>query len=263
MNGKSLTYPDVLRRFRQRSNHGDMLGEVENQLSNEIKSLQFVKTCLSIGTGYGEYDIEFIKRCLPNLKKLIVVEKDPNCLKELKVNMRNSFEDKIEIEIHEARIEDFMNENTNRDFKIDLILGLYVLYFLTPESRKDLFKVCFDQWLEPNKGMLIFANPSKKSHFAALYNKVNNKMEAFQDVEIIKKEIGELDLNIIFEKNFSNIFDFREFDMDLYGMLKAISRDITEEMIRGILEEMCPKGSGYDVCQVLVVQKKKSVLVSC
>ena len=256
MNGKSLTYPEVLRRFRQRSNHGDILGEVENQLSSEIKSLHFVKTCLTIGTGYGGTEIKFIKRCLPNLKKLIVVEKDPNCLKELKVNMRNSFEDKIEIEIHEARIEDFMNENTNRDFKIDLILALYVLYFLTPESRKDLFKVCFDQWLEPNKGMLIFANPSKKNDFVTVYNMVNMETESFQDVERIKNEVRALDLNIIAQKKYTVTFKLKHLDVDLCGMLKAINRDITEEMIKDTLEDVCSDGRAKDVCELCVVQNQ-------
>ena len=53
----------------------EFLNDIVTQLVLEVGPLEDADTCLSVGTGCGEYDIIFARHFLPNLKKFIAVEK--------------------------------------------------------------------------------------------------------------------------------------------------------------------------------------------
>ena len=256
---ETYSYPDVLRRFRRRFNEKEVLATIMNQLSEELDLLKSAQVCLSIGTGYGEFDIDFIRRCLPNLKTLIAVEKDHQCVEELKDNLKNAFGDELEVEIYEMTIEDFMKCEQILETvkgKVDVVLAIHVLYFLSPENRSHLLMMCFYNWLSSNNGMLFFVNGARKLSIVKMLEILKPRVEGFQCCEQLKQEITSMGLSIIKEKPFECEFDL-EYDKDLYAMFKFNHIEpVTEEMVREALTVVAPSGIGSYACEFCVVSKR-------
>lgn len=252
------SYPDVLRRFRQRFNEKEVLATIMNQLREELDLLKSAHVCLSIGTGYGEFDIDFIKCCLPNLKKIIAVEKDHQCVEELRVNLKNAFGDELEVEIFEMTIEDFMRcEKTLETVKgkVDIVLAIHVLYFLSPDNRRNLLNMCFNNWMSSNNGMFFFVNGAKEISIVKFLEVLKPRVYGFQYCEQMKQEITSMGLHIIKEKPFKGEFDLK-YDKDLYAMYKFNHlMPVTEEMILKALAAVAPRGIGTYACEVCVVTK--------
>ena len=83
--GVEWPYQKVIDRFKKRRSEASALIPVLEKLNGEEKSLAQAKTCLSIGPGSGYNDLDFLQKCLPNLKKYIALDKRCSMLINLKV----------------------------------------------------------------------------------------------------------------------------------------------------------------------------------
>ena len=147
------TYPELLEQYRERSNETEMLYPLMDRIKTEV-DLASAETCLSIGTGPGEYDIEFIKRCLPNLKRFIAVEKNADCVTQLRSNVEKSLPhlDKV---IHQESIEEWKGS----DCQVDVILLFHMFYYFEREDRLKLMEK-IQSWLKPQTGVMVVVHLS-------------------------------------------------------------------------------------------------------
>lgn len=83
--GVELPYQMVLDRFKKRRSEASVLIPVLEKLNDAEKSLAEATVCLSIGPGGGYNDLDFLQKCLPNLKKYIALDKRRSMLTSLEV----------------------------------------------------------------------------------------------------------------------------------------------------------------------------------
>ena len=236
----NFKYPIELKTFRSCHNEVEVIGGLMRQLSAQMKSLQAVQTCLSVGTGYGDFDIEFIKLCLPNLKKLISIERDHNCVEELKENLSYAFGYKIDVEIHEMSIEKFVeSSDENLHKELDIVLAFHSLYFLTPNDRIGFFKLCFNFLLKPNTGSLVVVNCIQGNPLSKLRQKLNLKL--CSNMEEIEEEIKSVGLMPVHEVSYKFKIDARNHQDALYNLL-MLSNQVTKEEFLKALEVVSTDG---------------------
>ncbi|ESN99760.1 hypothetical protein HELRODRAFT_176522 [Helobdella robusta] len=270
------TYPDMLKLYRRRHNELEVLQKLMDRLSNEYPVLDRATTCLSVGTGYGEYDIEFIRRCLPNLKTLIAVEVNHDCVLELKANLHSNFGDKLNSEIHEMSIGEYMqlyddhnDERTNEpsstknnlnlknlpNKEIDVVLALHVIYFLNKQSRAQFYKKCFGQWLRSEDGLLILANVTDNHSMVKLANSF--KPYSSLTSTTIKDELIENNVSIVREFNYRCPVDMSVDTVDLHRLFKYSFKDsnLSEERIGEAVKIIAPDGRAFHDCDLCVCIK--------
>ena len=147
------TFPEILEQLRGRQNEAECLYPLMDGIKMEV-DLESAETCLSIGTGPGQYDIEFIKRCLPNLNQFIAVENDTDCVTQLRSNVEKSLPH-LDAEIHQESIEAWKGP----DCQVDVILLFHMFYYFEKEDRLKLIEK-FQSWLKPQTGVMVVVNMS-------------------------------------------------------------------------------------------------------
>ena len=95
------------------------------------------------------YWIHKLKRCLPNLKRFIAVEKNADCVTQLRSNLQNSFPhlDKV---IHQESFHEWKGP----DCQVDVILMFHIFYYFEREDRLKLMEK-FQSWLKPETGVMV------------------------------------------------------------------------------------------------------------
>ena len=128
------TYPELLKQYRGRHNEAEMLYPLMDRIHTKV-DLASVETCLSLGTGPGEFDIEFIKRCLQNVKLFIAVEKNADCATQLRSNLQTSLPH-LDNVIHQESIQEWKGP----DCQVDVILMFHMFYYFEKEERLKLME---------------------------------------------------------------------------------------------------------------------------
>ena len=256
----AFKYPDILRRFRQRHDEFSILKPILKELATNEDFIKDAETALSVGTGFGQYDIEFFQY-FSKLKKLIIVEKDPDCVKELMPNLKSCFGDKVEFEIYEMPIEKFMKEEASSKLrnKLDVVASFHSLYFLNSDDRKEFFRLCFDSWLKPDKGKLLVLNAAKDFFISKYYEELADKIRPFQDSMVLRQELNEM--SVIFEKNISYTFkmDLKEYDQDLRFLTKYSHKEqIEDEEMEKVVRKVSPDGYEFNSCDLFIASQVRS-----
>ncbi|ESO10771.1 hypothetical protein HELRODRAFT_167269 [Helobdella robusta] len=269
---QKISYPETLKALRKCFSEREILLELMKNLSAGSSELKEVRTCLSIGTGYGGYDLDFIRICLPNLENLIVVEKDEDCLRELKINLDNQFKEKFDVIIMKCSMESFMEmfekkdydklidvleeNNSEKNFdeilklfekKIDIVLTMHVLYFLDPAQRMKLYRMCFDQWMNSALGRFVTVNVSGDDNAT---NRLLRELQLkeFVNSETVKEELEGEEVSVLDELSFECPMQMTDIN-NLYEAMKFCieSLQMTDfvEKIKMIAPDgwACHKGS--------------------
>ena len=248
---QTCSYLDKLKRFRKLHNEMQILDDVMKQFDLEVGPLEDAETCLSVGTGYGEYDMMFAKQFLPNLKKFIAVEMDHNSVEELKRNLENSFGGKLQVEIHEMLIEDF-HKNISANKEVDVVLACHSLYLLSVNERMKCFESCINSWLKPETGRFVVLNSIEDNDMARLCKRIRNKYMTSMDV--IEAELdffGWKPLHEIFYDTKIDVIDTHE----AYESMFMYNYQVNEEVFTKHLKELAKDGALMQRCKLCVFAK--------
>ena len=204
----NLQYADILRRFRARRNEKEQLFPLFDRL--EIKGLEKASCCLCIGAGPGEYDIEFIKRRLHNIKHIIAVDFDEAGLKEFKRNVEDKFPPSVLCSTFRCLLQNWKFEEADCE-RFDVILGFHVLYEIPISERAPILDLCLNTWLKPG-GLLIFNYITRDEvpgmhTISILFEKYLKPID-----ENAKKEIEEFGGETILAEKYRCDVDFRSID---------------------------------------------------
>jgi len=150
-----------------------------NTLTSEL-NLSSVKSCLTIGPGDGEYEVVVIKQCAVNISKLIAVEPDHDSVERLRNLLTNSLPD-VESHVIETKIENWKA----LDDPVGLVLMMCVLYYISANDRKELFKKLYGQWLCTG-GQVVVVNSSGTKcpgNICEFYVRLGQRAPAWEDIE--------------------------------------------------------------------------------
>jgi len=97
--------------YRRRDNHAEAFSATLSRVRDQLAFLRPAVRCLSIGTGSGRHELEFVDVLLPSLETFIAVEPDNESASVLRDNLDNSLP-KIEYVVHEAPVENWEGEHS-------------------------------------------------------------------------------------------------------------------------------------------------------
>ncbi|ESO10769.1 hypothetical protein HELRODRAFT_167267 [Helobdella robusta] len=274
-----VIYPTALKIFRNRHSEKKVLSELMDKLPERCSNLKDATTCLSIGTGYGDYDIDFIEKCLPNLKKFIAIEIDGDCVKEVKENLYTRFKNKFEVEVFEMPVENFFDlyETVINDFdgeknkaekysfnsrckevlngEVDAILAFHIIHFLAEKERKRFYNLCFDHWLRPKTGQLFFTGCDENNSLNHLLSEA--KSPVILSSEIIVNELKNGGKNVVEEFPYNCPIDYSSFDVDIRRFLNFTFQHsgATETSIEEAMKVIAPNGWSEYPCNFCIARK--------
>ncbi|ESN97755.1 hypothetical protein HELRODRAFT_177817 [Helobdella robusta] len=221
-----------------------------------------VERVIAIGCGTAVCELEFLKRVAPNMKHLILVDKDAVCLEQLKMNLSNSLHKDIVGELHSSEAQQWQGPN----IRVDLITMFHCLYYFKPEERKEFYRKCFNDWLNP--GGKLYIKLAKDLHenndedtLNSFYRKTGRRpqLEAFT----IKEEVRSLGYKIESEHHYEFYLDLKLFNN---RMLHFVQYDATppyenldvikKEMNKMIADGKKAYGAGILFCVVNNVSDK-------
>ena len=142
-------YSEVLNRFRERRNEKEKLYAIFDRYRKE-KRFDQAKSVLCIGPGTGQYDLEFIKRCVPNVRRVVALDIDKWCLDVFRAEAEKLLPGAA-VETWDGKSEEWVNEGG----AFDAVLAFHVLYEVQPHSRRLLLRRLFNEWLAPS-GLFIY-----------------------------------------------------------------------------------------------------------
>ncbi|ESO03214.1 hypothetical protein HELRODRAFT_174113 [Helobdella robusta] len=275
---KGVSYPTALRIFRDRHNEMKLFSSSLHELATNNSQFKEATTCLSIGTGCGEFDIEFIQKCLSKLKEFIAVEPNRDCAKELEANFKKHFHGNLTLEIFEMKVENFVDlfEKSDDDDnnyvskenihdiaakkkmdllngKIDVFIAFHVIYFLNSGDRSRLYDTCFNRWLDPINGQLVFANAHGDNAIVGLMEQLG--AAPFLTSETIKQELKINGVQIVKELTYRGLIDLDGYSIDhLNGMFHFTLKNwkLNSEKVSNAIKAVASNGYGSFVCELCV-----------
>ena len=259
---KEMTYPDMLSRFRERRNESEFLLPLMSQAGQCFDAFKTVQSCLSIGPGPGEYDLEFMKRCLPSLRRLVAVEKDQFCAEELKINIAKIYNGTLTSHVIVGDVEDFVPEGGQR---FDSVLMFHMLYDLPTEGRKKLLKTALDQWIDQENGVIVIINMSddlddKKQPINVmqkLHRHFSDRMDLLLEADFIREDLKPLGSDVVWSQKYKCDLDFRVYDSDIAQLFNLYTdKFIDNETMKRALDACEPSLLGTYVGEMLIVKKK-------
>ncbi|XP_065672886.1 uncharacterized protein LOC100200013 [Hydra vulgaris] len=245
-------YPELLKNFRKRRNESDVLYSLMNEKKSEL-NLEHAESCLSIGAGLGEYDIQFIKLCMPNLKKFIAIESNEFCAKELNSNIQAQLPH-IDKTVYQESIQNWDGPKN----EIDVILIFHMLYDLSKEDRINLMQKCFQNWLKPSTGVVVVIHMSDDEvEKVNVMQMIYREMEGWSlllEAKELKEEIRSLNLVIHPEYKYKCIMNLQNLDV---GTLKEMHSYETQKVtsdIDKLLKKIAPDGYGQYIAELFVIR---------
>jgi len=232
----SGSYMKVYSEFRSHDNYNEVFLATISKLSSEL-NLASVKSCLTIGPGDGERELQFIKQCAANTSKLIAVEIDHKSAEGLRTRLSESLPD-VESQVIETNVESWKGP----DYQVDLVLMMLVLYYVRANERKELFKKMYEQWLASGGRVVVVSSCRTKcpGNISEIYDRLGTPLLAWEDVEAELLEVGfirQYAHEMQCMRDFSNIDEyFLRFAQCL------IDQPVTLDELRVRIKELFPEG---------------------
>jgi hypothetical protein len=131
-----FAYKDILAAFRDRTNeHEEFLTALDKNKSEIQQYLAGAESCVIVGAGTGDREIEFIIHVMPKLRSLIAIEPDADMAAELRQRTKTRLQH-VETTIHQEKVENWKGV----DKKVDVVLLFHILYYFSESDRCQLVR---------------------------------------------------------------------------------------------------------------------------
>jgi len=114
-----------------------MLHNAETELR---RLFQQTSSCLAIGAGYGQRDLEFVKRFMPNIESLTAVEPAADCAAGLTAALQEHLP-KVHSVVCQEKIQSWKGVGE----PVDAVLMFHCLHYLTHDERCALMGRLFNE----------------------------------------------------------------------------------------------------------------------
>jgi len=242
------SYWDNFDVYRSCDNYREMFSSTINRISGEVgRSLDSVKSVLSLGPGDGRHEIEFLEKCAVNVSNLTAIENDDKSVEQLKTNLRNRLP-RVEAVVINGDFQSWKGP----DEPVNLVLLFHVLYYSSSSERKQLLKKMHDYWLTVG-GFVVVVSASKTSvpgNEGAILERFGLSVIPWEDIEADMLDIGFVKQHayeIQFTRDYSNP---NEALLRLYQSYFDPPLPLSD--IRDALKEVYPEGK-YDCFNTLAV----------
>ena len=202
------------------------------------------KTCLCIGPNTGECEIQFVKRFMPHLERLVAVEPLPSSALDLEVNLKRNLPN-VEIVVHQMTCQQFMQESHDGRSSYDVVTLFHVLYYMEYEDRMALFEKCNDGLL--SKDGSVVAHHAKRAdeqdEFQVLIDQFRTP-RTFTTMETFRGELLATGFSIYCEHEYAICYDMSEPDENLLTFVSEniVGRKLSSRDFQDAVQRVQPTG---------------------
>jgi len=242
-----INYFEVYRAYCSHENYNEVFSDTISKFKSEL-NFDSVKSCLTFGPGEGQRDLQFIEKCVPNIKKIIAVEPDHESAKHLRARLEKSLPG-VDTQVIETTIQSWKG----LDDPVDLVLMIHVLYYLSANERKELLKKLREQWLTA-EGRIVVVMTSRANFPGNAYEmcaRLGTPLLSWEDTEPEILEAG-FTKESAHEKQLT--FDLSTLDESYLRFWQhLIDQPVTLDDIRNTIEETFPDGKIDQVFHMFAV----------
>ena len=237
----STTYWKAYDTFHNRNNYRQAFSDTIRNMHDQV-DLSSVNSCLSLGSGDGEHEINFVKEFAPNLRKFVGVERDHESAERMKVNLAKNLPN-VDAQTIET---DFRSWKGPGD-RQDLVLLFNCLFFLNRNQRQELFGELREQWLA--RGGFVAVVHTMQTNRPGLAHEIwkvlGTPLLAYEDIEAEMIDAG-------FSKRLAHempvVQDHSDADESLLHFYQALfDRPVTLDELRDSVVAVSPDGKGVDL----------------
>jgi len=245
-------YVKVYGQLRSHDNYDEIFPAMISKLSKlGVLNLASVSSCLTIGPGDGEREVQLIKHCVPNISQLIAIEPDQASAERLRSRLAKDL-----AAVNSQVIESNVQSWKGLDDPVDLVLMMLCLYYVRANERKELFKKMRDEWLVSGGRVIVVSSSRTRCPGNAneIYARLGTPLTAWEDIEADLVEAG-------FIKQYAHEVqctrDFANLDESYLRFFQYhIDQPVTLDHVRSVAEEMFPSGKSDQLFYMFAVFQK-------
>jgi len=243
------SYLKMFEAFRNYGNYDEVFADALSKIGKDVR-LGSVRSCLSIGPGKGQWEIEFLKHCGANISKFLAVERDHASAEYLRKSLTTGLPG-VESQVFETDIRNWEGLSD----PVDLILIFHSLYLVEASDRQELFKKVHDRW-SSSGGYVAIAHASRtKSRHSAekIFERLGSPTVTWEDVEADMQKAGFTKHHVhemLMTKEFANP------DESLLRFLRMhVKAPVTLDDVRDAAKELYGEGKA-DEFNILAIFKR-------
>ena len=244
------SFHEAFREIHSRINYSEVFQASLDKLRSEL-NLDSVKSCLMIGPGDGQHELQFIKKFAANTTNLVAVEPDHESAEQLRAHLSRSLP-AVDSQVIETNIQSWKG----LDDPVDLVLMMLVLHYVHPSERKEFFKKLHEQWLARG-GRVVAVYPIRAkcpgSAFQ-IFERLGASIPSWEDIEADLLQSGFIkqhahEMQCVWDMSNVNEYVLRYFQY-------LVKQPITLDDIRRTIQELFPDERSDQAFYTFVVYQK-------
>ena len=229
----SDSYYRLLDAYRRRDNYDSVFRSTLDDLAGKV-DFSWIGSCVALGPGSGEHEIEFVRRLLPNLRQFIAVEPDHESVKALATNIQNAQLPGVETTIAEMLVQNW----NGVEKPVDAVLAFNVIYHVDSAARQQLLQKLSTQYLNSDGIIILIENASP---FTAAYIRLMHRLGYPQDnwYADIAKEVLACGFRLDFMHDIISTRDLSDPSEDVLKYVELLfDSAVNIEQIRAYIDEI-------------------------
>ena len=205
--------------------------------------LSAVQSCVAVGAGKAEREIEFIERFIPNLRKFVAIDPDEQFTTELESILKNRLPG-VELVVYHENIEDW---SVPDNMQVDAILFFDMLYYFTESVRREMFRN-FSGRLLAKSGFVVIMNEVESEGSSAIWDVYGPGVRVGVNGDQIKQDMTDAGFNLIDERNMdftvntTSVFQDTEVGTRLVEFYRLYGpQSMSHDAVRQVLLSRSPK----------------------
>jgi len=241
--------------YINRHNYKEMFAAMLSNIQSTGVKLGTVRSCLAIGPGGGEYEIEFLKHCAPNISKFLAIEPDHESVDQLRASLRTNLPG-VESQVFETKLQSWEGLSD----PVDLIFVFQSLYYFTVDEQKELFATMHDNWLTSGGYVAIMsASRPKAPGREEIWELLEASTPPWEDIEADMQKAG---FTKVYAYEMQGKMDFTNPDESLLRFIQLHgTRSVTLDYIRNVMKELYPGGKLSDWFDAMAIFKRKQEIL--
>jgi len=244
------SFHEAFREIHSRINYSEVFQASLDKLRSEL-NLDSVKSCLMIGPGDGQHELQFIKKFAANTTNLVAVEPDHESAEQLRAHLSRSLP-AVDSQVIETNIQSWKG----LDDPVDLVLMMLVLNFVHASKRKEFFKEMHEQWLARG-GRVVAVYPIRTKcpgSVFQIFERLGSPFPVWEDIEADLLQSGFIkqyahEMQVTCDMSNPN-------ESHLRYIQRLVDQPVTLDDVRGTIQELFPDERSDQAFYTFVVYQK-------
>jgi len=246
----SRNYCESYLEYRRRTNYPEVFAATMSKIRGAV-NLDSVRCCVTVGPGDGLYEVEFIRQLVPNVEKLVAVERDRELAQHLRSRLAKS------LPAVDARLfETDFHRWDGPEHPVDLVLMFDMMYYISRDEMRQLFAKVHGRWLVSGGFLAMVHRSGARSGANAILRRLEKPPQSLDEIEFDLLQTGFVKVHA---REMPIVQDFSNPDASLLHFYKdrLHARTLTLDEFRDLLQELYPEGKSRTFRSLTVFKKEQ------